>query len=288
MKTGIVALVGRPNVGKSTLLNQIMHQKVSITSPRPQTTRRLIQAAYADERGQIIFIDTPGIFAKIEGQVAAKINALATKWQGNVDLIVYMVDKTRARGREENRILGLVRQAKVPKIMVYNKIDIKKPDYTYEYRVYESEFDDIVSISALKGQHIKTLLEKIFSFLKESDTPLFDSQNLPPSKLLNLNSRLFLAELVREKIFLTFRQEVPYTVGVEVEEIRDEKELFYLKAKIFTLTDKYKRVIIGHGGENIKKIGIMVRRELELITNKKVYVDLQVETDKHWPERLLI
>ncbi len=288
MKTGIVALVGRPNVGKSTLLNQIMHQKVSITSPRPQTTRRLIQAAYADERGQIIFIDTPGIFAKVEGQVAAKINALAAKWQGNVDLIVYMVDKTRARGREENRILGLVRQAKVPKIMVYNKIDIKKPDYTYEYRVYESEFDDVVSISALKGQHIKTLLEKIFNFLKESDTPLFDSQNLPPSKLLNLNSRLFLAELVREKIFLTFRQEVPYTVGVEVEEIRDEKELFYLKAKIFTLTDKYKRVIIGHGGENIKKIGIMVRRELELITNKKVYVDLQVETDKHWPERLLI
>ncbi len=288
MKTGIVALVGRPNVGKSTLLNQIMHQKVSITSPRPQTTRRLIQAAYEDERGQIIFIDTPGIFAKIEGQVAARINTLATKWRGNVNLVVYLVDKTRARGREENRILGLVRQAKVPKIMVYNKIDIKKPDYTYEYRVYESEFDDLVSISALKGQHIKTLLEKIFNFLKEGYTPLFDSQSLPPSKLLNLDSRLFLAELVREKIFLTFRQEIPYTVGVEVEKIRDEEELFYLKAKIFTLTDKYKRVIIGHEGENIKKIGIMVRRELELITNKKVYVDLQVETDKHWPERLLI
>ncbi len=288
MKTGIVALVGRPNVGKSTLLNQIMHQKVSITSPRPQTTRRLIQAAYEDERGQIIFIDTPGIFAKIEGQVAARINTLATKWRGNVNLVVYLVDKTRARGREENRILGLVRQAKVPKIMVYNKIDIKKPDYTYEYRVYESEFDDLVSISALKGQHIKTLLEKIFNFLKEGYTPLFDSQSLPPSKLLNLDSRLFLAELVREKIFLTFRQEIPYTVGVEVEKIRDEEELFYLKAKIFTLTDKYKRVIIGHEGENIKKIGIMVRRELELITNKKVYVGLQVETDKHWPERLLI
>ncbi len=288
MKTGIVALVGRPNAGKSTLLNQIMNQKVSITSPRPQTTRRLIQAAYEDERGQIIFIDTPGIFAKVEGQVAAKINTIATRWQGTVDLIVYLVDKTRARGREENRILGIVRQAKVPKILAYNKIDIKHPDYTYEYRVYESEFDDVVAISALKGTHVKTLLEKIFNFLKESTTPLFDSEHLPPSKLLNINSRIFLAELIREKIFNLFRQETPYTVGVEVEEIRDDEDIFYLKAKILTLTDKYKRIIIGHKAENIKHIGIKVRQELELITNKKVYVDLRVETDKHWPERLLI
>ncbi|NOY15222.1 MAG: GTPase Era [bacterium] len=181
MKGGIVALVGRPNVGKSTLLNQILKQKVSITSPKPQTTRRLIQAAYEDQRGQIIFTDTPGIFAKVQDRVASKINKLAVGWMGNVDLILYMIDKTRSRGPEENRILGIVRQSSAPKILVYNKIDIKKPDYSYEYKVYEEEFDDVVYISALKATHIKTLLAKIFDFLPEISQPLFDSDSLSPT-----------------------------------------------------------------------------------------------------------
>ena len=288
MKTGIIALVGRPNAGKSTLLNQIIGQKVSITSPKPQTTRRLIQAGYQDKIGQIIFIDTPGIFAKVEDQVAAKINAIAGQWQGNVDLIIYLVDKTRSRGREENRILGMVRQAKVRKILVYNKIDIRKPDYSYEYKVYEKEFDYVMSISALKGKHIKTLIQKIFEFLPQTAKPLFDPKSLPPSKLLNINSRMFLADLIREKIFLYFRQETPYTAGVEITEIKDKPDIFYLKAKILAINDKYKKIIIGHKGGNVKQIGIMSRKELELVTNKKVYVDLEVETDKHWPERLLI
>ncbi len=288
MKGGIVTLVGRPNVGKSTLLNQIMNQKVSITSPKPQTTRRLIQAAYHDDKGQIIFIDTPGIFAKIKDRVSATINKLATGWTENVDLVVYMIDKTRARGPEENRILGIVRQINTPKILVYNKIDIKQPDYRYQYKVYESEFDDIVEISALHGTHIKTLINKIYNFLPQLDQPLFNLDNLSPSRLLNINSRMFLADLIREKIFLHFRQEVPYMIGVEVDKIDDRPDLVYIKATIFVLDPKYKGVIIGKKGEGVKHIGTQVRKELELITNKKVYVDLDVQVDKHWPERLLI
>jgi len=281
-------LVGRPNAGKSTLLNQILQQKVSITSPKPQTTRRLIQAAYQDERGQIIFTDTPGVFAKVEDRVAARVNKLALSWQSGVDLVLYLIDRSRSRGPEENKILGIVRQLTVPKIMVYNKIDIKKPDYTYEYKVYESEFEAVVAISALKGTHIKTLLTKIFDLLPPLKKPLFDPDQLAPAGLINLNSRMFLADLIREKIFLHFRQEVPYMAGVEVEEIKDKEEVFYLKAKILVLDPKYKGVIIGRSGSGIKQIGTMVRRELELVVNKKVYVDLSVEVDKHWPERLII
>ncbi len=288
MRGGIVAIVGRPNAGKSTLLNQMLQQKVSIISPKPQTTRRLLQAGYQDERGQIIFVDTPGIFAKIEDTVSARVNKLALGWQNQVDVVVYLVDKTRGRGIEENRILGIVRQVDVPKILVYNKIDIHKPDYLYEYKVYELEFDDVVSISALKGTHVKTLIAKIFSFLPEIDKPMFDLKNKTALDFLSINSRFFLADLVREKIFIYFRQELPYTAGVEVEEIKDEPELFSLRAKILVLSGKYKGMIIGKQANNLKHIGMMVRKELETITNKKVFVGLTVEVDRHWPERLLI
>lgn len=286
-KSGTVAIVGRTNAGKSTLLNNIIGQKVAITTPKPQTTRMPIQAIYEDERGQIIFIDTPGIFEKVEDPISRKINLTAQEAiQQQVDLILYVIDHTRYRDVEENKILGLVRKAKSPKILVINKIDIKKPSYLEDYAFLEDEFDTIVKISALKRTNLNRLLKIIFDKLPERK-PLV-SKNGMIYPLINIDSRIFIAELIREKAFLMTRQEIPYTLTAVVDDITErENGHLYIKARILTTADRYKRMIIGKKGRKIKEIGSYARKELELATQKKVYLDLTVETDPHWVERLL-
>ncbi len=286
-KSGVVALIGRPNVGKSTLLNALLKQKVSITSPKPQTTRLRIQAVYEDERGQIVFIDTPGIFAKVKDALSKKINLSAEKaLASNVDVVIYMVDHTRYRDIEENKTLGIIRKVEVPKILVINKTDIKKPSYREQYAFLEDEFDKKVEISALKRHNFNILLDTIFELLPEGKAIVDRSQFATP--MLNIDSKMFIAELIREKAFLLLRKEVPYTITTEVDQIieRDNGTL-YIKALILTTSDRYKVMIIGRGGRMIKDIGIAVRKELEVSTRKKVYVDLTVEVDPHWIERMI-
>ncbi|KKU87922.1 MAG: GTPase Era [Candidatus Gottesmanbacteria bacterium GW2011_GWA2_47_9] len=282
MKSGIVALIGRPNVGKSTLVNAILRQKVSITSPKPQTTRFSIQAVFEDERGQIIFIDTPGIFGKVEDQLAARINKRAEESLGqNIDVVLYMIDHTRARAEEENKTLGIVRRATVPKILVINKIDIKQPTHIIQYKFMEEEFDDVVRISALTGAHIPTLLNTIFSHLPERKSMIDATTLIQPA--LNLDSKLFISELIREKAFLFLRSELPYTLTTVVDEIAErENGLLFIKARILTSADRYKAMIIGKNGAMIKEISMAARKELETATSKKVFIELTVETDPHW------
>lgn len=284
-KSGIVALVGRPNTGKSTLLNNLLGTKVSITSPKPQTTRFKIEAVLNDDRGQIIFIDTPGIFEKARGPVVSLTNKQTYEaLQGEIDLILYVVDKTRPKGAEENKVLGLLRRINKPKILVINKIDIKEPNFSADFEFLKDEFPESISVSALRGTHRDELLDKIFSHLPARE-------NLVPEKLdaslLNLSSRQFMEELIREKVFLNTRDEVPYAIGAEVREInlRPNGSL-YVKAAILAGDKRYKGMIIGHKGRMIKEIGQAVRKELEVSTNKKVFVDLIVETDRHWIDRL--
>lgn len=286
-KSGIVALIGRPNSGKSTLLNALIGQKVAITSPKPQTTRFTIQAVYEDERGQIIFFDTPGIFAKVEDALSAKINLSAEEvLKQNVDLVIYIVDHTRERDIEENKTLGLVRKVDVPKILVFNKIDIKQPSYYEQYAFLEDEFDIVVKVSALKHKNLNILLEKVFECLPEGE-PLVSTKGLV-QPAINLDSATFIAELIREKAFLMLRREVPYQLTATVSEITErETGMLYIKATIFVSADRYKKMIIGEGGRMIKAIGSYARKELELATQKKVYLDLTVETDPHWMERLI-
>jgi len=285
MKVGKVIIIGRPNAGKSTLINNLVGKKISIISPKPQTTRKVIQGLYWDERGQIIFLDTPGIFAKIKDPVAKKISGLAQQELSRADVIVYLVDRSRSRGEEENRILGAVRSTDKPKIIAINKIDIAEPNYIHEYKFLEDEFDAWVEISALKQQHLKTLLEKIFELLPEGE-PIFDPKLFEAFPALNITPEEFIAEIIREKAFFALRQEVPYTIGVKVEEIREEKDLFYIKASILTTADRYKSIIIGRKGKIIKEIGTRARKELELITNKKVFLDLAVISNPHWIEAI--
>jgi len=282
MKSGVVALVGRPNVGKSTLLNTLLGQKVSITSPKPQTTRFPIQAVFEEERGQIIFVDTPGIFTKVKDQVAARINLRTEETvEKGIDVIVYMVDHTRERAEEENRVLGIVRKLHIPKILVVNKVDVKEPTHIVQYRFMEDEFDDVVEISALENKHIPNLLDKIFEFLPEGSALVDTKDMVQPG--LNLDSKTFISEIIREKAFLNLRREVPYAIAAVVDEVEErDNGVTYIKARLLTSADRYKGMIIGANGEMIKEISMAARKELEVASNKKVYLELTVETDRNW------
>jgi GTP-binding protein Era len=285
MKSGVVCIIGRPNVGKSTLLNKILGHKVSITSPKPQTTRFSIQAVYEDQRGQILFVDTPGIIGKIDDPMSRKINLQAEESLGDVDLVIYMVDHTRERDFEENKTLGIVRKVNAPKLMVINKIDVKKPSHIIQYTFMKEEFDRVVEISALKDLHIKALIQTIFDLLPEKDEPIISDTSILSQPAINMDSRLFLAEIIREKAYLNLRREVPYRVTAVVDEVQErDSGSLYIKARILTTEERYTGMVIGKGGSMIKEISQASRKELETATNKKVYLELTVETDKHWME----
>lgn len=281
-KVGSVALIGRPNVGKSTLLNNILGHKVSITSPKPQTTRFSIQAVYEDNRGQIVFVDTPGIFGKVEDQLARRINVRAQEaLSRGVDAVLYMVDHTRRKDFEENKTLGIVRKVQVPKILVINKIDVRNPTYMVQYKFLEDEFDTVIEISALTGKNIPVLLDAIFSVIP-AGKPMVDTQDLVQPGI-NLDSKTFLSEIIREKAFLFLRSEVPYTLTAVVDDVEErDSGVLYIKARILTTADRYKAMIVGKGGSMIKEISMAARKELETASNKKVFLDLTVETDPHW------
>lgn len=287
MKAGTVALIGRPNVGKSTLVNNIIGTKVAITSPKPQTTRFPIEGLYEDERGQIVFIDTPGIFKKAKDEVSKRINTKALEpFQREVDLVLYIIDHTRTRDFEEAKVLGIVRKFKIPVVLVYNKMDIEEPTFRPLYRFLEDEFDTVVEVSALEKKHLKNLLDVIFERLPERDTPLINRDEFV-YPALNIDSKTFIAELIREKVYLRTRKEVPYTTTVVVNQIKERDEnTTYIAAEVLTTDDIYKKMLIGAGGRRIKEIGSMARKELEISTGRKIYLDLTVRTDRHWPTTL--
>lgn len=282
-KYGKVAILGRPNTGKSTLLNSIMDQKVAVTSPLPQTTRRNAMSRFQDERGVIDFIDTPGIMDKVEDLVGKKINKEAPKSLSDTDVVIMLVDISREKNDEENKVIGLIRKSTAKKILIYNKIDqaIGSKDHLAEYNYLEEEFDQVITISAIKSKNIKGLIKIIFEYLPDGepqdDLGIFKIQSSPKE---------YIAELVREKLFLFLRREVPYSTTVEVVEINDKKNILVVKANILTNADRYKKMIIGKGGKKIKEIGYNARKEIELMTGRKVYLELEVVLDRHWEERL--
>lgn len=294
-KRGIVLLVGRPNVGKSTFVNNIIGQKVAITSPKPQTTRFPIHAELVEERGTIEFVDTPGIFDKVRDSLSKKINRLTLETvQDEVDLVIYMVDPSRRRDFEEGKVLGIVRKINKPKILVMNiKTDEEDAEkYLPQYEFMRDEFDMVYKIDAMHKTHEKPLLDKLFELLPDDELTAetqahLHTENASGYPLLNLDSRTFISELIREKIFLKMGEEIPYTVTVVVDEITErDANLTYIRARILTTDGRYKRMIIGSGGRKIKEMGAMARKEIELATNKKIYLDLTVDVDPHWQEVL--
>jgi GTPase len=282
MKSGYVAIIGRPNSGKSTLLNNILGHKVSITSPKPQTTRIPVQAVLEDDRGQIIFIDTPGIFGRVDDPISKIINPKAENTlKEGVDVIVYLVDHSRERSLEENKILGIVRKFDKPKILCINKTDIRKPSFLPHYRFMEEEFDKTVKVSGLYKNNLNYLIDAIFELLPEGERLIPDEPR--PTPLINMDSKTFISEIIREKAFLFLRKELPYSIATIVDNITErEKGVLVIKARIITSDDRYKRMIIGVKGRMVKEIGMAARKELETATHKKIFIDLTVETNPHW------
>ena len=291
LKIGTVVILGRPNTGKSTLLNAIMSQKVAITSPLPQTTRKNSRVVFSDERGKIIFLDTPGIIGKINDLVGKRINKEAPKSLDQADVILCLVDISRSKNEEENKVIGLIRKVNCKKILVYNKMDaaIGSKDHLAEYNYLEDEFDRVITISAIKERHVKGLLNYIFELLPEKkneeleyNIKMIEDEKKPK---IGMNSIEYVAEIIREKAYLFLREEVPYSVDVRVEKIVDKKKLILVKATILTTADRYKKMIIGRDGKKIKEIGYNARKELELMSSRKIFLELMVEIDKHWAER---
>jgi GTP-binding protein Era len=231
-------------------------------------------------------VDTPGIVGKAKDFLSKRINEKTLQiLNEKVDLVIYMVDATRKRDFEESKVLGLVRKINKPKILVINKIDDPGKSFLPQYKFLEEEFKDVFQISAINNMHVKPLLDKIFEYLPEKN---IDSEELPPDlvyPILNLDSKIFLGELIREKIFLMMGEEIPYTTTVIVDQIMERKNgTTYIKARILTTNDRYKGMLIGKEGRKIKEIGSYARKEIALAINKKVFLDLNIEVDSHWQE----
>lgn len=279
-KSGFAVLVGRSNVGKSTLLNNLIGSKVAITTPKPQTTRHAIHGIFNDERGQVVFVDTPGVLLKRDRLTKHLLNVLKASLH-DVDVVVYVVDATRAIGSEERAVARLVAEAKAKKILCINKIDLHDPASIDTYRDLGSSFDAVVEVSALRSKNLKELISLIFDFLPEGE-PFY-----PEGQLTNLSNEQLIAEIIREKVFLRLHEEVPYSVHVVVDEITPrESGALFIRARIMTTDARHKKFIIGHEGRGIKELGQSARKDLESITQKKVYLDLFVEENERWIEQL--
>lgn len=281
MKSGFAVLVGRSNAGKSSLINTLVGTKVAITSPKPQTTRHSIHGVLNDERGQIVFVDTPGVFTEAHDHITKTLLKTAEEATRDIDVLVYVADPTRAIGNEERVALRMVDGVKKPKILVLNKADVKKPPYKDEYLELAEKFDAVVEVSAKFNKNLQELKDKVMDFLPEGE-PYY-----PPGQVSNLEQKQWLSELIREKIFLQTHQEVPYNAAVEIEELSErENGMVYIKANILTTADRYKKILVGAHGRRVKKIGQATRRELEAIWGKRVFLDLEVTVEEKWPERL--
>jgi GTP-binding protein Era len=281
LKSGIVTLVGRSNVGKSTLLNSLVGTKLAAVSDKPQTTRTITHGVINGPLGQLVLVDTPGIFKEQHSALSGELIGRVHEALAGIDAIVYVADPTKNIGSEERYVLSLLRPLTIPKILVINKSDLPKEEKKYldEYVALSEEFNATFEISALLNRHVQPVVEKLFELLPVGE-PLY-----PPGQLTNIDKNFWAAEIIREKIFLALRKEVPYTTHVEIESIEEKPEVIVVKATIFTSQKQYKKMIIGLNGRAIKEIGIAARKELEGALNKKVFLELEVEVDKHWLER---
>lgn len=277
-KAGMAVLIGRSNVGKSTLLNALVGTKIAIATPKPQTTRQVIHGVVHDPRGQIVFVDTPGIFLHGPDKITASLNKKAQDALTGIDVLLYVVDPTRHVGDEELTVHRLVSKITIPKILVLNKSDMRRP-YIDEYLAWSGEFDAVLEVSAIREKGLKPLIDAILEKLPEGE-PLY-----PEFQLTNVDNATWLAELVREKVFLAMHDEIPYRTTVKVEEIADRPDgTRYIKAAVLTTSQRYKQMIIGAGAHTIRKIGQNARQELEAALGKKVYLDLEVRVEERWEE----
>ncbi|HEU0050572.1 MAG TPA: GTPase Era [Patescibacteria group bacterium] len=283
-KSGFAVLAGRSNVGKSSLLNALVGSKVAIVTPKPQTTRHPVRGILHDPRGQIVFVDTPGVFLGKKDAVSNRLNEIVREQLEGIDVIIYVVDPTRAPGPEEENIQKLLRAQDVPVIVAINKSDLNEQEKPFLNAAQAIDVGQraTIEISATKHYDLNRLLDMLFALLPEG-IPYY-----PDQQFTDMGHREWIAELIREKLFLHLEQELPYSIHVEVTSVEKRKNgMEYIAATIWTTDERYKAMIVGAGGQKIKTIGAAARKELELAMNQKVFLDLVVDIDPKWQERFV-
>jgi len=281
MRSGFIALVGRPNVGKSTLLNAIFGRKVAITSDKPQTTRNLIQGIYTDENVQMVFVDTPGIH-KPKNKLGKILNKEAYFSINDVDLILLVVDITEKLGKGDKFVLDVLKNVDKPVFLIINKID-KLPRQEILPKIDEYKdlynFEEIIPISATKKDNIDRLIKVLSSKLTDNIKYYNDNE------YTNVSTSFLISEMIREKILELTNEEVPHSVCVTVEEMEYSKTAVNIKATIVVDRESLKKILVGKNGSMIKEIGTKARMDIETIVGKNVYLDLFVKVIRKWRDR---
>lgn len=283
MKSGFAGIIGRPNVGKSTLLNSILGEKIAITTDKPQTTRNSIRGIYTEhtadgDSSQIVFIDTPGIH-KAHNKLGAAMDDIAIKTYKEVDVILFLVDGSPDKGRGDTYILDMIKDVETPKFLVINKVDTMDPEeFKKTYDIYEKMgiFDEIFGISALKGTHVKRLVKAIQGYLEEG--PMF----FPEDMVTDHPERFIVSEIIREKLLMYLNEEVPHGVAVEIESYKEDSKLTEIGAVIYCERKSHKGIIIGKQGKKLKGIGKSARLEIEALLGVRVYLQLFVKVKENW------
>ena len=279
MKCGFVSLVGRPNVGKSTLLNSILGLHLAITSNVSGTTRNVIQGIYNDEDSQIIFVDTPGIH-KPSNKLGSLMNKKAYNHTEGVDVILFLVDISKGFGKGDQFILDKIKEKEIPIFLLLNKIDLVKNKEKLLEDINKLKelhnFQEIIPISASKKDNIDLLINCIKKNLEESER-IFEEE-----ELTNVTTRFILAEFVREKVLELTHDEIPHTVTCYVENYEEEKDLIHVQVLIVVDRENIKKIIIGHQGSMLKEIGTRARKDMEEFLGKKVFLETYVKTIKNW------
>lgn len=282
-RSGYIAIVGRSNVGKSTLLNSLLGEKVAIVSPRPQTTRNRITGIKTTAKAQIIFLDTPGIH-QAQSLMNRRMVDVALQTLHEVDGVLWLLDAHERIGAQDERIAELLRGVQTPVFIVLNKIDLVAKAKLLPLMQRCAELlpgKEILPVSALKGDNLALLLELIERNLPEGP------RYFPADEVTDQSERFLAAEVVREKVFLLTREEIPYGVAVTIDEFTEkaEKNLIVIKATIHTERDSHKPILIGKQGSMLKEIGMRTRAELEALLGCKIFLELFIRVDKGWTQR---
>ncbi|MCR5032167.1 MAG: GTPase Era [Lachnospiraceae bacterium] len=275
---GFVTIIGRPNVGKSTLMNHLIGQKIAITSNKPQTTRHRIQTVYTCDEGQIVFLDTPGIH-KAKNKLGEYMDKVAESSIRDVDLILWLVEPDAYHGENEQQILEQLRSCKTPVILVINKADKTEKEKIGELMEgfrKEMDFADIVPVSALKGQNLEELTRVILSHLPEG-MPFYDEETVTDQQV-----RQIAGEIIREKVLRCLKDEVPHGVAVSVEKMKEKENIWEIDADIICERDSHKGIIIGKKGSMLRTIGSQSRKDIEEMLEKQVFLQLFVKVRPNW------
>ena len=282
MKCGFVSLVGRPNVGKSTLLNTILGMKLAITSNVSGTTRNIIQGIYNDQDSQIVFVDTPGIH-KPNNKLGNLLNKKAYNNTEGVDVILFLIDIAKGFGKGDQFILDRIKDKDIPVILLLNKIDQVKNKENLLSKIDElrklHDFKEIIPISASKNDNIDLLIDCVKKYLPEQDAIYSDED------LTNVTTRFMMAEFVREKVLELTHDEIPHTVACYVENYEEDDKVVHIQVLIVVDRDNIKKIIIGKQGSMLKEVGTRARKDMEEFLGKKVYLETYVKTLKNWRDQ---